>query len=229
MEHHTWPEPEREGQGTRVDPRAVERGLQELASVEAVRVVAGAERPIDEIHVLAAPGPAPKQVVRDVEAFLLTRLGLRIDRRLISVVQLGGHYRKGPERIVLDRIAVEQTRQNLVVRVGLLKGEQQAQGEAQAAASPESRGMLAAEATLQALERLWHGRLRFGVEALRRVRVAHRWVMAVRVGAVAAGGESFSTVGVAVIRRSDEEAAARAVLNATQRRLERIPAGAPND
>lgn len=212
-----------------LDPRELERGLLELASVEAVRVVPGTERPIDEIHVLAAQGPSPKQVVRDIEAFLLTRRGLRIDRRLISVVQLAGAYRRGPQRIVLDRLSVEQTRQNLVVRADLLRGEEHASGEAEAVASPESRGMLAAEATLRALEKLWHGRLRLGVEAQRRVQIAHRWCMAIRVGAVAAGGESFSVVGVALIRRSDEEAAARAVLNATQRRLEIIPPGTPGD
>lgn len=229
MEHQTWPGPETAGDELRIDPREVERGLLELASVEAVRVVAGAERPIDEIHVLAVPGPSPKQVVRDVEAFLLTRFGLRIDRRLISVVQLGGQGRKGPKRIILDRIVVEQTRQNLVVRVRLLRGDQAAEGEAQAAVSPESRGALAAEATLRALEGLWQERLRFGVEAIRRVLVAHRWVMVVRVGAIGEGGEGFTTVGVAVIRRSDEEAAARAVLNATQRRLEQIPQGTANN
>ena len=229
MEHQTWPGPETAGDELRIDPREVERGLLELASVEAVRVVAGAERPIDEIHVLAAPGPSPKQVVRDVEAFLLTRFGLRIDRRLISVVQLGGQGRKGPKRIILDRIVVEQTRQNLVVRVRLLRGDQAAEGEAQAAVSPESRGALAAEATLRALEGRLQERVGFGGEAIRRVVVAHRGVMVVRVGAIGEGGEGFTTVGVAVIRRSDEEAAARAVLNATQRRLEQIPQGTANN
>ncbi|BAS27468.1 hypothetical protein LIP_1622 [Limnochorda pilosa] len=208
-----------------MDAKELERGLLELASVGAVRVVPGTERPIDEIHVLATPGPSPKQVVRDVEALLLTRFGLRLDRRLISVVQLAGAYRKGPERVVLERLTVEQTRQNLLVRVGLLRGDEQATGEAEAASSPESRALLAAEATLRALEKLWHGRVRFGVEAQRRIQVAHRWCMAVRVGAVATGGDSFSGVGVALIRRSDEEAAARAVLNATQRRLQIIAPG----
>ena len=44
----------------------------------------------NEIHVLAEPGKPPKQVVRDVQSFAMLKLGLDIDHRIVSVVQIGG-------------------------------------------------------------------------------------------------------------------------------------------
>jgi len=77
-----------------VDIAELEETLARLPSVNAVRVAGGGGE-IREVHVLAAPDKAPKQVVRDVQTLALARFGITIDRRVISVVQIG------PDRIDL--------------------------------------------------------------------------------------------------------------------------------
>ena len=42
------------------------------------------------MHVVAHPGKHPKQIARDVQSIALASFGLELDRRIISVVQLGG-------------------------------------------------------------------------------------------------------------------------------------------
>lgn len=66
----------------------LEAGLRELADVREVSVVTGPDaRPV-EVHVLAATGKPPKQVVRDVQSLALARFGIELDHRTVSVVQL---------------------------------------------------------------------------------------------------------------------------------------------
>lgn len=66
----------------------VERELCRIPEVRAARIVADLDgRPV-EVHVLAAPGKHAKQVVRDVQSVAMATVGLSIDHRIVSVVQL---------------------------------------------------------------------------------------------------------------------------------------------
>ncbi len=71
-----------------LDLVAVERELCRIPDVRAARLVAGADGYPVEIHVLAAPGKAAKQIVRDVQSVTMASFGLDIDHRIVSVVQL---------------------------------------------------------------------------------------------------------------------------------------------
>jgi hypothetical protein len=67
----------------------LEAALGQIAEVRAARIVASADGRIDEIHVLGLPGKAPKQLVRDVESTLIAGFGITVDRRKISIAQIG--------------------------------------------------------------------------------------------------------------------------------------------
>ncbi len=71
-----------------MDYRELEETLARLPSVNAVRITGDRSR-IREVHVLAAPDKAAKQVVRDIQTLALARFGIDLDRRVISVVQIG--------------------------------------------------------------------------------------------------------------------------------------------
>ena len=72
-----------------LDLRALEAEFCRLSDVLAARVVADdAGRPV-EVHVLAGSGKHAKQVVRDIQSVALASFGVDIDRRIVSVVQLG--------------------------------------------------------------------------------------------------------------------------------------------
>jgi len=99
--------PEMPGQATgegpaveAVDVIAIEQELCRLPDVSAARIVAGPEgRPV-EIHVLALPTKAPKQIVRDIVGKRLT--DQQVERASISILAQCVYYRYG--RLMLQAI-----------------------------------------------------------------------------------------------------------------------------
>jgi hypothetical protein len=75
----------------------LEGSLQQIAGVRAVRIVASDDGRIEEVHVLGLPGKAPKQLVRDIESALQALYGISIDRRKISIAQIGVADEPAPE------------------------------------------------------------------------------------------------------------------------------------
>src|SRR4051812_49971561 len=67
----------------------LEDALRSLPGVQAVSVVTSGTGEPTEVHVLAVPGKAAKQVVRDVQSLAMAGFGVDIDHRIVSVVQLG--------------------------------------------------------------------------------------------------------------------------------------------
>ena len=135
-----------------MDIREIEETLARLPSINAVRLAADGSE-VREVHVLASPEKAAKQVVRDVQTLALARFGIAIDRRAISVVQIG------PERIGTDedRPAImgvheipEGSRTTVVVTL-LWHGEEYV-GTATGPAAPSARLRLIGEAGLRAVE-----------------------------------------------------------------------------
>ena len=77
------------GQNSAVTITELEGALAQVDCIRAVRIVASDEGLIEEIHVLGLPGKAPKQLVRDIESTLMALYGIPIDRRKISIAQIG--------------------------------------------------------------------------------------------------------------------------------------------
>ena len=65
-----------------------ERLLGSLAGVVSAHVVADVTGDIVEIHILSSADLHPKQMVRNVESALSAGLGIKIDRRVVSVAQI---------------------------------------------------------------------------------------------------------------------------------------------
>ena len=65
-----------------------ERLLGSLAGVVSAHVVADVTGTIVEIHILSSADLHPKQMVRNVESALSAGLGIKIDRRVVSVAQI---------------------------------------------------------------------------------------------------------------------------------------------
>lgn len=66
----------------------LEEAIRRLPGVRAASVVTGPDARPTEVHVLASPDKAAKQVVRDVQSLALVQLDIDLDHRMISVVQL---------------------------------------------------------------------------------------------------------------------------------------------
>ncbi len=203
-----------------LDVREIEETLARLPSVNAVRVAAQRDE-IREVHVLAAPDKAPKQVVRDVQTLALARFGLNIDRRTISVVQIG------PERLNAadDRPAIkgvheipEGTRTTVAVTLAW-HGEDYV-GTATGPAAAAARMRLVGEAAVRAVESLLHGDV-FALDSIGAPVIGMRTVIVAVVVSTGERGEEV-VVGSAISQGDDSEAAVRAVLDALNRRIGRL-------
>jgi hypothetical protein len=215
--------------GWEADLRALEFELCRLPDVSAARIVADRAGRPTEVHVLAVPGKHAKQVVRDVQSVALASFGLELDRRIVSVVQLGGNGipeeqpAPAPDfRPVIVGINAETSDLRALVRVNLTLDGEHAVGFAEGSVASSARQRLVAGATLDALRQLAPAAEAVDVDSAQIVRVGPHDVAVVTVVYVAPPVEQVVS-GSAIVRlNAESDAVARAVLDATNRRLPRV-------
>ena len=209
----------------------LEDALRHLPGVKAASVVTGPDAVPTEVHVLAAPGKPPKQVVRDVQSLALARYDIDIDHRIVSVVQIGDD----EVRMVVDEDAAEEASHDPVVRpsisavmvrsgggetqatVTLTIGDQVFEGNSQGPAGQSHRARLVALATVEAVAELLGQACE--VESATVVATGAREVaLAVLTLMVPRTGEQVLT-GAAVVRGDEADAVVRSVLAALNRQL----------
>ena len=205
-----------------MDFRELEETLARLPSINAVRI-AGQGDTVREVHVLGAPDKSAKQVVRDVQTLALARFGINIDRRVISVVQIG------PDRMGVedDRPAImgiheipEGTR--TTVAVTLRWHNEEFVGTATGPAAPSARLRLVGEAALRAVEDIIVDDA-LALDAIGEPAIGMRSLVVAIVVSTGERGEEVA-IGSALSHGDTSEAAVRAVLDALNRRI-----GRPND
>ena len=141
-----------------LDLTEVEREICRLPDVSIARLVAEPDGRIVEVHIVAHPGKHPKQIVRDVQSIALASFGLDLDRRIISVVQLGGNaldenFTPEPRPLIVA-ITAESSGMRSLVRVTLARDEDEAVGFAEGSIATTARHRLVATATVDALRQL---------------------------------------------------------------------------
>jgi hypothetical protein len=206
-----------------LDLTEVEREICRLPDVSIARMVAEADGRVSEVHIVAHPGKHPKQIVRDVQSIALASFGLDLDRRLISVVQLGGNVLD--DRLVPDirpsivAITAESNGLRSLVRVTLAREEDEAVGFAEGSIATTARHRLVATATVDALRQLEPAAERIDVDHAQVVRIGAHDIAVVAVVFVVPPSEQLVS-GSAIVRPQQQaDAVARAVLDATNRRL----------
>lgn len=212
-----------------VDLAEVEREFCRLPEVSIARIVADPVGRITEVHIVANPGKHPKQIVRDVQSVAVASFGLEIDRRIVSVVQLGrngdGEAFVGESsfRPTIESINAEVTGLRSLVRVTLSQGGEEAVGFAEGSVASSARHRLVASATVDALRQLEPAAECLDVEHAEVVRAGGRDVAVVTMVFVIPPHEQVVS-GSAIVRSHQEpDAVARAVLDATNRRLAKAP------
>jgi hypothetical protein len=234
-----------------VDLGAVERELCRIPEVRAARIVADANGQPIEVHILASTGKGAKQLVRDVQSVAIASSGIDIDHRIVSVVQLDdadgapspeaasapgvepAHHAATNGHVVepidpIDRVIVESVlvaKQDLraTATVTLRRGDDAVVGTAEGTVASTARWRLVAEAALLALRLLEPGAASVAVEMAGVQRVGDRALGIVTLIMVIPPHEEL-LAGVAPVRGgAEEDAVVRAVLDATNRRLSRLP------
>jgi hypothetical protein len=209
----------------------LEDALRQIQGVRAASVVTGPDAVPTEVHVLATPGKAAKQVVRDVQSLAMARYDIDIDHRIVSVVQIGEEEAAEapahaapestePEHSPRPAIAAIMVRSSGAVTeasVTLAAGDVLFEGKAEGAAGQSHRARIVAVATLDAVEDLLGQPCE--VESSTIVSSGNREVaLSVLTLVVPRAGEQVLT-GCALVRGDEADAVARSVLAALNRQL----------
>lgn len=223
-----------------LDLAAVERELCRIPEVRAARIVADANGVPVEVHVLATPGKHAKQVVRDVQSVAMASVGLDIDHRIVSVVQLDDPdalaariaeaepeppaeadepFDDDPTRIVVEKVVTLRKGLGATAEVVLRRGEEIATGTAQGSVAASATNRLVAEATLTALRELEPSAAQASVEMATVAPLGGRIVALTSVVLVRPPNEEIVTGSAPVRANGEHEALARSVLDALNRRL----------
>lgn len=199
--------------------RELEESISRLESVDAVRIVGEGDR-VSEVHVLAAPSKAPKQVVRDVQSLAMARYGKNIDRRVISVVQIAADAleTRTLERPALVRIREEPDGNRTTVFVTLAWQNGEHTGTATGPGVGSARLRLIGEATLEALENIFVRPPPLALDAIGTAGVGLRKVV-IAVVVSALDHEEDLAVGSALADTDEGSGAVKAVLDALNRRM----------
>jgi hypothetical protein len=209
----------------------LEEALRSLPGVQAVSVVTSGSGEPTEVHVLAAPGKAAKQVVRDVQSLAMAGFGVDIDHRIVSVVQIGEtlpgelierahHAAPAPSewrRTVITSVGVRTAGHEATVTVTLGADGEEFLGSAEGSVTPSQRPRLVAMAALDAVAPLLGTSC--DIESAQLLTAGHHEVAVVVLSLLAprAGRQLLS--GSAVVRSAPEDAVCRAVLDALNRQL----------
>ena len=215
--------------------------LRTLPAVASARVLRDADGKVREVHVLATTDLSPKQIVRNVESALLARFGLRLDHRAISVAQSTTARVPAPppaapapaaavavvaapapgRGIYFEDVEVRRSRSaGLACTVTVRAGSETYTGEASGVETSRARGELAATAAVRALAPLLADGVSLGFESCTSVNAADRDFAFVVVSG-RSGRETTVLSGSCEVRDSLETAAVLAVLDATERWMER--------
>jgi hypothetical protein len=210
------------------DLQAIERELCRLPDVSVARLVSDHAGRIIEAHIIAGHAKHPKQIVRDVQSVALAEFGIEIDRRVVSVVQLGDSDfalpvdDNGDFRPSIVSIQAEVNGLRSLVKVTLGNDDAEAIGTASGSIATTARYRLVANATIDALRSLNAAAECLDVEHAEVVRVGASDVAVVTIVFVAPPNEQVVS-GSAIVRANQEaDAVARAVLDATNRRLPHV-------
>ncbi|NMA92519.1 MAG: hypothetical protein GX973_05290 [Firmicutes bacterium] len=199
--------------------KEIEQLINLVQGVISSRVVRQGEE-IVEIHVLTDTSRGPKQLVRDIESAILVKLGQSIDYKCISIAQLGeeqGLLPVGP-RLKLLGITSASGRNKLVVTVTIGLGDKTFKASFSGPNITKNRIYLAAKATIAAVEECYGISFRLEVDHVEKVPLPGHEAVLAGVSLILESGEEV-LLGAALVKGDDQKAAARATLDAINRRL----------
>lgn len=129
---------------------------------------------ITEIHILAYGDKNPKQIVRDVETAVLTMFGERIDRRIISIAQVGGEQGGESASFKVESAGLSEDGNEIEVSVGVSFGLSSKESKKSGIKSFKNVLKLAGEAAIEAMESASESKLRFSLDEIREVTIEDR-------------------------------------------------------
>lgn len=202
--------------------REYEGAIRRIGDVINARVVLDDGGAVQEIHVLATAGREAKFIAQDVESCMVAMFGLHLDRRRISVAQIGDNPLNAGKRVLLERVEIISSALTAEVRVHLsLGGRSHEPGVATGTPTPNGWLWVAARATACAIEPYIPLEVGVGIEDVSITASRGRKVALVSLDLVYGDAQEFLT-GSCPVTHDGREAVVKATLDAVNRRLEKF-------
>ena len=202
--------------------------LSQIAGVFAACVVLNQNQDVIEVHVVASATRKPKQIIRDVETLLFVKHQVKVDYRMVSLVQLPDEnlMRVPVARPEIRRVVEENLGDAKRVRVEIQGASRIVSGEAHESINHPMPFQAGAQATINALEKLVGKYLDVRLEDTATMRLGTREILMVVVSCLAQDREE-TFVGTSFVGTRPAESAARATLDALNRRIHNFTLQAP--
>lgn len=199
----------------------IESVIRSLKGIISVCAVPGKNGDLEELHVLADGGRAPKQVVRDVESALMAQYGLELDHKIVSVAQTqnGKQFRFSESRLKFSDVSISLNGTKAEATVRLSRNGDVYTGSASGHSSSHSQLRLISTATLRALESFQGTDGILVLEDLNAsVTLSGRSIVVALVNVITPRGEDY-LAGSAIVKQDLWKAVVNATLDAVNRRL----------
>ncbi len=204
--------------------RRLERTIERIEGVTSAKVILAEDGGVSEIHLVSSSSRRPKQVVRDIESLLNAQYGIRVDYRCISLVQLSSENTTPPHKRVqfVSAQSLLPTEHSLQVTLQdentRYRGVASLLPTAQSNESDEPCTRAAACATVAALQQILSQYVQLSVQEAQTVSTDDQQIALVIILAQTASSQERLT-GTCIIGDSPYDAAAKATLDAVNRRL----------
>lgn len=202
---------------------SIESSLRQVAGIQSARIRTDGDE-ISEVHVVAEPSRKAKGVVRDVVTTLFARHGIDLHHHKVSVATTAREEDSQSEqsesirRLLFRSVNIYREANRYEGQVELLDGERVLAGTASGPAVRNSQERLVAQASLQAVARLFGDGVALELIGLERVRVGSRSVVLCHL-VVLRGRAETHLVGSALVGADPLEATVFAILDALNRVL----------
>lgn len=205
----------------RISSIDIEDTICSLVNVNSARVITNASGEIEEVHVLADSGRAPKQLVRDIESALMAKFGLEIDHKKVSIAQTqdGRRFTFSDSRVRFSDVSISLNGTHSEAVVRLTRNGEIYSGTASGHSSSHNQLRLVAISTLRAVESCR------GVEGVLMLEDLHpgvtlsgRDIVVVCINVLTPRGEDFLS-GSAIVKQDLWKAVVNATLDAVNRRM----------
>ncbi len=133
---------------------------------------------LTEVHILAYGEKNPKQLVRDVETAIFTISGQRIDRRIISIAQIGeegqNQNAESLSQLKVQSAGLSEDGTEIEVSVEIAMGISSKSAKKKGIKSFKNVLKLSSEATIEAIETLLESRIKFSLDEIREITMDDR-------------------------------------------------------
>lgn len=198
--------------------KEIEMFISQVKSVISCKIVANNDI-IEEIHILSNTERNPKQISRDIQTVLMSKFGLDIDYKKISIAQI---YEKPTInkdfRLKLKSINFTTLETMAEVKVVLESDDGEYEGKDCGINTIMNSQRLLSSATLKAVENFLGTKGHFALEDVGVMNIAHREIVVTAINFIANSNEQLLS-GCAFINKDIREAVVKSTLDAINRRI----------